>query len=78
MKKNTKTNVSRSLMETAWFLSCTEENAYLGVMKAWLGTSWRTGRLGRQQKSLFYGMPRENSDSHTSVSGICVVRFMRV
>ena len=43
----------RSFIETAWFLSCTEKKAYLGVVKAWLGSSWRIGQLGKQQNRCF-------------------------
>ena len=44
---------TRSFIETAWFLSCTEKKAYLGVVKAWLGSSWRIGQLGKQQNRCF-------------------------
>ena len=37
---------TRSFIETAWFLSRTDTKAYLGVIKAWLGSSWRIGQLG--------------------------------
>ena len=46
--------LARSFIETTWFLSCTEEKAYyLGVVKAWLGSSWRIGQLGKQQNRCF-------------------------
>ena len=44
---------SRSFIETAWFLSCTDKKAYLGVIKAWLGSSWRIGQLDKQQNRCF-------------------------
>ena len=32
---------------------CTDKKAYLGVVKAWLGSSWRIGQLGKQQNRCF-------------------------